>query len=453
MCWAARADVATPEILLIDDEPTIRLSLGTALTDAGYAVTLASDGHEGLDHARSRRFDTVVTDVRLPGIDGMTLFRRLRAECPGLDVILITAHGEVSDAVDAVKAGAADYLLKPFAPEELILRLERLAAHRTLRAQLDAARVALADRLGPYTLERQIGAGGMGQVYRATHAMLRRPTALKLLRGSGEAAVERFEREVQQTCRLTHPNTVAIYDYGRTPEGVFYYAMELLDGCTLGDLIAADGRLPPGRAIHLLRQVCGSLAEAHAAGLVHRDIKPSNVHVGQRGGIHDFVKVLDFGLVTVAGASDGGASGAEEQAFILGTPGFIAPELVDDPHVATPAADVYSVGVVAYELLAGRPPYACASITELFDLQATTPPDPPSMHADLPADLEELVLRCMAVDPKERPDVLALERALAACSSAGEWSGEQARAWWRTHGSRLRGVRQARSDKAHTRVL
>ena len=171
----------------------------------------------------------------------------------------------------------------------------------------------------------------MGTVYKARHALLRRPTAVKLLNPEmiSDTAIARFEREVQLTSGLTHPNTVAIYDYGRTASGVFYYAMEYLEGINLDELVKRFGPLPEARAVYVLRQVCASLAEAHAAGLVHRDIKPANIILTFRGGLHDFVKVLDFGLAKLAG--DLREPALTSANVVAGTPHYVAPEAVTRP--------------------------------------------------------------------------------------------------------------------------
>jgi serine/threonine-protein kinase len=226
-------------------------------------------------------------------------------------------------------------------------------------------------RLGQYTLEERLGEGGMGVVYRASHAMLRRPTAIKLLLPdrAGKDALARFEREVRRTAMLTHPNTVTVFDYGRTTEGVFYYAMELLEGASLDELVELDGPQPEERVIHLLEQAAASLAEAHDAGLIHRDVKPGNILIVDRGGISDLVKVLDFGLVKEVGI--GGRNGvASEPALtvadaITGTPLYIAPETLTDPETVDARADLYALGAVGYRLLTGTHVFDGRSIVEV----------------------------------------------------------------------------------------
>jgi serine/threonine-protein kinase len=308
-------------------------------------------------------------------------------------------------------------------------------------------RVHEAQQLGQYTLERKIGQGGMGQVFRASHALLRRPTAIKLLVGEAvsEEQVLRFEREVQITSRLTHPNTVAVYDYGRTPDGVFYYAMEYLEGFDLETVVRMTGAMPAGRVIHVLEQVCGSLSEAHELGLIHRDVKPANILLCQRGGIADFVKVLDFGLVKEIRTSDAVARSLTGQNIIVGTPLYLAPEAIVDPHHLDPRADLYGVGAVAYFLLTGVPVFNGASIVEVCSHHLQTPPEPPSRrNPAVPKDLEALVLACLAKAPDERPQTAdELRRRLAACVDAGTWTNDAAQAWWVEHG------RASSSDVVH----
>ena len=288
-----------------------------------------------------------------------------------------------------------------------------------------------AKQLGQYTLEEKLGTGGMGTVYKARHAMLRRPTAVKLLDigRMSDTAVARFEREVQLTATLTHPNTVAIFDYGRTPEGVFYYAMEYLDGLNLDDLVARHGPLPEARVAHLLRQACGALAEAHHAGMVHRDVKPANVFLTARGGMRDFVKVLDFGLVKTADASEANLTSADA---ITGTPLYLSPEGITAPEDVDARADVYAVGAVAYYLLAGQPPFAGKTVTEILMKHVNATPESfAARGVTVGAAFEALVFRCLAKSPADRPRTAGVLLAeLEACPVAGEWSTAAAAAWW-----------------------
>jgi eukaryotic-like serine/threonine-protein kinase len=300
----------------------------------------------------------------------------------------------------------------------------------------EAARVR---RLGQYTLEEKIGSGGMGVVYRASHAMLRRPTAIKLLPPdrAGEASVQRFEREVQMTAQLSHPNTVAIYDYGRTPEGLFYYAMEFLDGLNLDELVRRDGALPAGRVIYVLSQVCGALAEAHGRGLLHRDIKPANIILTERGGEFDVAKVLDFGLVR---RFDTGAPAATVPASIstsmvlAGTPLYMPPEVLTSLDSADPRSDLYAVGAVGYLLLTSHPVFEAATAAEAFAHHLHTEPIPPSRRTNriLPPDLERLILRCLSKSLDDRPpDARTLQRELRKCAASQPWRQEEAASWWR----------------------
>ncbi len=218
--------------------------------------------------------------------------------------------------------------------------------------------VAEARQLGQYRLRRRLGAGGMGEVYLAEHQLLKRPCAVKLIRtddATDPRALARFEREVRLTATLSHPNTVEIYDYGRAEDGTYYYVMEYLPGLSLAELVERYGPLPPARAVYLLRQVCGALREAHAAGLIHRDIKPSNIIAARRGGMDDVAKLLDFGLVRPAATVRAAYLSAEGQ--ILGTPLFMSPEQATGSQELDERSDIYSLGAVAYYLLTGRPPF------------------------------------------------------------------------------------------------
>ncbi len=274
--------------------------------------------------------------------------------------------------------------------------------------------------LGRYTLKRRLGVGGMGEVWIAHHRTLRQDVALKVLRpelGSSDQAVARFEREVMATTRLTHPNTIRVMDHGVTDDGLWYYAMELLAGCDLGQLIRDEGAQPPERVIRLVRQACGSLAEAHAMGFVHRDIKPANLFLASLGGVEDVVKVLDFGIAKVS--RDLEDTRLTRDDAVAGTPLYVAPEAIRGDEVDA-RSDVYSLGCVMYTLLAGREPFEGSQTITLLMQHVNLEPEPPSAKrgSALPADLEAVVMRCLAKDPAGRfADAAALEQALTACQA------------------------------------
>lgn len=292
---------------------------------------------------------------------------------------------------------------------------------------------AKAEKLGQYQLSRKLGEGGMGEVYLAHHALLRRPTAVKLIRAtSADDDRVRFEREVQLGCRLTHPNTIAIYDFGHTVDGRFYYAMEYLDGMDLAKVVSKHGRLPCGRVVHLLAQVCASLAEAHDLRLVHRDVKPENIMVCLRGGVPDLVKVLDFGLVK---SLDAASPRLTVSTTVCGTPAFIAPEYVQGREIDG-RADLYAVAAVAYFLLTGEVPFERASIVDTLLAHVNETPRPiAGFRDDVPSDLEAVVLRGLAKIPEARfENAREMRDALLACACVGDWPEAAARAWWAAHG-------------------
>ncbi len=295
-----------------------------------------------------------------------------------------------------------------------------------------------AKRLGNYLIERELGSGGMGQVFVAQHAFIRRPTAVKVLqlaKGEDQGEIARFEREVQLSATLTHPNTITIFDFGRTHDNRFYYAMEYLEGLDLQQLVERFGPMPPARAAYILAQVCGSLAEAHAHSIIHRDIKPSNIFLTRCGDLCDFAKVLDFGLAKRIGADQ--ASGVSKTGVVLGTPRYIAPESVTGSDDIDGRADIYCLGGVAYWMLTGQPPFTSSSSVEVIIDHVKTVPKRPSELSEvpIPPELEAIVMKCLEKKPQDRfQNAGALRAALRAIHFAETWSEEKAGEWWSLHG-------------------
>jgi eukaryotic-like serine/threonine-protein kinase len=377
----------------------------------------------------------VLRAVMVPSTAGRTLLLGLVASAV---VIAIFTFSEVSPDWPVMQRNLKDWRFR-FQLVSAGLWLGALVAIATIASReiYNLRReVRVAQKLGQYVVRAKIGEGGMGIVYRATHAMLRRETALKLLppdRVDG-SALRRFEREVVQTARLRHPNTVAIYDYGRTPDGVFYYAMEYLQGLTLGQLVEREGPLPPGRVVRLLAQVCASLEEAHAAGLVHRDIKPANIMVVGHTAAYDLVKVLDFGLVKTSATIDLSPSQSNFDR-VMGTPLYIAPEAITQPEAVDARSDLYAVAAVGYFMLAGRNVFEGNSVIAICAAHLHDQPSPlrEQLGRAVPADLEALLMRGLAKKPGDRPDsAAAFREALLRCN-VPPWTESDARAWWHAY--------------------
>jgi serine/threonine-protein kinase len=317
--------------------------------------------------------------------------------------------------------------------------------------------------MGSYHLEELLGSGGMGEVWRASHRLLARPAAIKLIRpdsqgSDGRESVKRFEREVQAAAGLQSPHTVNVYDFGTTEDGTFYYVMELLEGFDLETLIERFGAMPPERAVHILIQACYSLAEAHQGGLIHRDVKPANIYVCRYGLESDFVKVLDFGLVknTAQPTNDRQLTLA---GVIAGTPGYMAPEMGMGSTDLDWRADIYALGAVGYFCVTGetvfpkdRPPM------QIIMDHVQKSPAPPSMKAPngIPKELDDILLACLQKDPHNRPQTMQeLAASLKAISFANPWTEDRARRWWLANGRQTRetGIVKVPSSSATPKAL
>jgi DNA-binding NtrC family response regulator len=297
-------------------------------------------------------------------------------------------------------------------------------------------------RVGSYSLIEQLGSGGMGEVWLARHRLLARPAAVKIVREGAVGLAEdahalrqRFAREAQATAELQSPHTVQLFDFGMTDTGSFYYVMERLRGMDLQRMIERFGPLPPERAVFLLKQACLSLSEAHARQLVHRDIKPANLFVCRLGPEHDFLKVLDFGMVARQGR-EAAAAPITVAGVVMGTPAFLAPELASTQTSFDGRADIYALGCVAFWLLTGRPPFEARDTMSLLMHHSKTAPSPPSSMSEepIPADLDAIVVECLAKDPLRRPaSADALWDRLDRIPIANRWDERRARAWWERH--------------------
>ena len=300
-----------------------------------------------------------------------------------------------------------------------------------------------ANELGQYALEEKLGTGGMGEVWRARHRLLVRSAAVKLIRPEllmsadtdPEVVLRRFEREARATAALQSPHTVQLYDFGEAEDGTLFYVMELLVGIDLETLVTRFGPVPPERAVHILKQVCHSLDEAHQNGLTHRDIKPANIFVTGTGTERDFVKVLDFGLVQLRPMRAGNGDGLTTEANVACTPAYAAPEIARGEASYDHRVDIYSLGCVAYWLLTGQRVFEGTTVMQLLIDHASTPPPRPHTRTELPIppDLEQLIMECLEKDPGRRPaDAHLLAQRLTTCRLPEQWTPERAERWWHT---------------------
>ena len=299
-----------------------------------------------------------------------------------------------------------------------------------------------ARQFGQYRLKEKLGAGGMGEVYRAEHMLLKRPCVIKLIkkdRSTNAAALARFEREVCSTAKLTHSNSVEIFDYGHTEDGVFYYVMEYLPGKSLDELVKEYGPLTSERVVHFLRQICGALREAHHLGLIHRDLKPANIFAAKLGGVYDVTKLLDFGLVRQEDSDQKNGVDLSQTGGFSGSPLYMPPEQATSYDEVDGRGDIYSLGAVAYFLVTGAPPFSGRNTTEIIMAHANEQVMPPSKSVPtIPSDLERIILRCLEKKPRNRfQDVESLEEALAVCECADEWTEKKAAQWWEDVGEKI----------------
>ena len=340
----------------------------------------------------------------------------------------------VAEVIDAMRAAEIGFALVATG----IVATYGTHTISTLRREARRAR-----QLGQYRLKQELGQGGMGQVYLGEHQLLKRPCAIKIIQpghGADPAALSRFEREVRSTARLSHWNTVEIFDYGHTDDGTFYYVMEYMRGLNLSELVKRYGSLPPARAIHFLSQTCWALQEAHNLGLIHRDLKPANIFAAKRGGVFDVTKLFDFGLVMqrTEGECFYNMLDPDTATPFAGSPLYMSPEQAAGLKLDG-RTDVYSLGGVGYFLLTGRPPFEGKTAWRVMLAHTKDTLTPPShWNPSIPKDLEAVLMKCLSKTPEERySSPRELAEALAKCGDSGDWGYEHATNWWKERAAEI----------------
>ena len=474
--------VAQPQLAPVIDDPINRL---TTLAAVLMAVALYALDHYRLATSRtvlivgmafaivvafdismietSRPFDP---DAPLLGISAVgpwiVVVGALIPNRPGATLLVALAAATTWPLAYALNATRLDFVTESWRQTSvwpsinyLMALLAFLVGRRTYGT---ACRAQTADELGSYRLVARIGAGGMGEVWKASHQMLARAAAIKLVKQTGDVTArqedifaKRFRREANVIAGLQSPHTVYLYDFGIARDGRIYYVMELLDGISLQTLVASFGPQPAARVVHILRQICRSLEEAHEQGLVHRDLKPSNVMLCKVAQTHDFVKVLDFGLAkSVARQHD--VTQLTMEGVAAGTPGYMAPEVAIGEGDVDARADLYALGCVGYFLLSGTMVFEDTNPMKVALKHVQTVPDPPSARTELPIppDLERVILRCLEKSPAARPATAGELGELLGQCAVPPWSERDAAAWWDRHLPRSSSLRSFAQPATHT---
>jgi serine/threonine-protein kinase len=426
------APILHGRVLLVDDNEALRRAIKRMLVAEGHHVVEAADGREAITRTKENEFDLIVSDVRMPDMDGVELLRAVHERDADLPVLLITGDPELETAMKAVEYGALEYLTKPVDVDKLKastlrafeLRRKRLEARFALEAQATRSPVppaGLGDSWsgsllgGRYRVGALIGVGGMGSVYEAERVDLAQMrVAMKILHpsvGARADLVMRFRREAETVAAIDHPNIVRILDFQTPPGEPAFLVMERLQGEPLGDALAKDGQFTAERTSFIASQVLSALSAAHAANVVHRDLKPDNVFLITMSGLRDIVKLLDFGVAKLMNARKN--EKLTQTGSVLGTPAYMAPEQARGAAVDH-RSDLYAVGCMMYEALAGAPPFAAENYNALlFEIQKAVPTPLEVLRPDVDPALIAIVNRAMAKNPAERYQTAeAMESAL-----------------------------------------
>ena len=420
-------------LLVVDDNEMNRDMLSRRLQRKGYTVLVAEDGEKALDTIGKEEVDLVLLDIMMPGLDGVEVLKILRKDYSQTDlpVIMATAKADSKDMVEALSQGANDYVTKPLDFPVVLARVEaqlrtKAAASAPKTGEPTAAEIEPGVVVaGKYRLQELIGEGTFGAVYKAEHVDLEQEVAVKVLQPSvtsNDESLKRFRQEGVAACRVRHPNAVAVSDFGVTDTGVAYLVMELLKGLSLADELSKNHSLSPHRCLEVLGPVCDVMAEAHATHLVHRDLKPENIflHQSARG---EEVKVLDFGIAKLVGEAVT-AENLTAEGWVLGTPAYMAPERIS-PDDLDGQADVYSLGIMLFEMLTGSRPFAAENRDPMSIIMMHVNVEPPTLRSiapEVPEVLEEVVAGAIRKEPEDRPTAgelgAALKRAVESLGDA-----------------------------------